>query len=102
MIRRPPSPTLFPYPPLSRSCPHEIRKPNATPKRVAASRTGISHRLDEEADRDRDAHERGGCREAAGGPGRAAAEPGARDRKSTRLNSSHPVISYAALCFKKK
>src|SRR5437588_6386790 len=26
----------------------------------------------------------------------------ARDRKSTRLNSSHTVISYAVFCFKKK
>src|SRR5207244_10641833 len=25
-----------------------------------------------------------------------------RDRKSTRLNSSHPIISYARLCLKKK
>ena len=25
-----------------------------------------------------------------------------RDRKSTRLNSSHPVISYAVFCLKKK
>src|SRR5688500_19162539 len=30
-------------------------------------------------------------------------EPAARqDRKSTRLNSSHPVTSYAAFCLKKK
>src|SRR5215467_6793125 len=27
---------------------------------------------------------------------------GAQDRKSTRLNSSHPVISYAVFCLKKK
>src|SRR5262252_9860411 len=27
---------------------------------------------------------------------------GARDRKSTRLNSSHTVISYAVFCLKKK
>src|SRR5260221_13528712 len=31
----------------------------------------------------------------------AIADPGA-DRKSTRLNSSHTVISYAVFCFKKK
>src|SRR5260221_6961084 len=43
------------------------------------------------------------------GPGRAASrrqEPdrrdAARDRKSTRLNSSHTVISYAVFCLKKK
>src|SRR5438034_3773972 len=28
--------------------------------------------------------------------------PGASDRKSTRLNSSHTVISYAVFCLKKK
>src|SRR5437588_6606373 len=28
--------------------------------------------------------------------------PGRRDRKSTRLNSSHTVISYAVFCLKKK
>src|SRR5438034_8095035 len=33
-----------------------------------------------------------------GSPGRAAR----RDRKSTRLNSSHTVISYAVFCLKKK
>src|SRR5205807_9116342 len=31
-----------------------------------------------------------------------AAEPGRVDRKSTRLNSSHLVISYAVFCLKKK
>src|SRR5690348_17412343 len=29
-------------------------------------------------------------------------EPPLRDRKSTRLNSSHPSISYAVFCLKKK
>src|SRR5256885_7484718 len=33
---------------------------------------------------------------------RAAAPTGTRDRKSTRLNSSHLVISYAVFCLKKK
>src|SRR5712671_7226760 len=28
--------------------------------------------------------------------------PGAEDRKSTRLNSSHQIISYAVFCLKKK
>src|SRR5580704_18300120 len=40
-------------------------------------------------------------------PGRAApghehGGRGGRDRKSTRLNSSHPSISYAVFCLKKK
>src|SRR5438132_1971245 len=33
---------------------------------------------------------------------RVEGEPGNQDRKSTRLNSSHTVISYAVFCLKKK
>src|SRR5260221_10878903 len=33
---------------------------------------------------------------------RACGRPAGRDRKSTRLNSSHTVISYAVFCLKKK
>src|SRR2546430_17082259 len=33
---------------------------------------------------------------------RRCAPPGPRDRKSTRLNSSHSQISYAVFCLKKK
>src|SRR3712207_6868687 len=36
------------------------------------------------------------------GPGRPAAVARLRDRKSTRLNSSHANISYAVFCLKKK
>src|SRR2546426_3566626 len=41
---------------------------------------------------------------ALGTPGGHASAPAeiARDRKSTRLNSSHLVISYAVFCLKKK
>src|SRR5256885_9962360 len=35
-------------------------------------------------------------------PGQHIAAPALLDRKSTRLNSSHLVISYAVFCFKKK
>src|SRR5436190_3190026 len=35
-------------------------------------------------------------------PPRPARGAAARDRKSTRLNSSHTVISYAVFCLKKK
>src|SRR5438552_14763639 len=35
-------------------------------------------------------------------PGRSRLRRGARDRKSTRLNSSHQIISYAVFCLKKK
>src|SRR5438876_1713471 len=47
-----------------------------------------------------------GCRRPAAGPdGEASFRAGAfsrLDRKSTRLNSSHPSISYAVFCLKKK
>src|SRR5256885_2646408 len=87
MIRRPPRSTLFPYTTLSRSV-------VATALRVA-DHAG------------RDQLNRGG--ERPGDQQRARAAPPARrlgrrreDRKSTRLNSSHLVISYAVFCLKKK
>src|SRR5256885_16983555 len=39
---------------------------------------------------------------ARGRPDGSAGRPRRRDRKSTRLNSSHLVISYAVFCLKKK
>src|SRR5947208_6801076 len=42
-----------------------------------------------------------GCR-AVLDPGFAGAERAGPDRKSTRLNSSHQIISYAVFCLKKK
>src|SRR5438034_3081915 len=44
--------------------------------------------------------DRGGARPR--GQTRRDRGPGKRDRKSTRLNSSHTVISYAVFCLKKK
>src|SRR5258708_27074120 len=49
----------------------------------------------------------GGSDRPAGASGRSQArvpEPGLllQDRKSTRLNSSHQIISYAVFCLKKK
>src|SRR5256885_8372491 len=76
MIRRPPRSTLFPYTTLFRS-PHGWRA-RASLRRPAGLRkfpTGFPPHV----------------------------RPGhARDRKSTRLNSSHLVISYAVFCLKKK
>src|SRR5215467_6372241 len=46
----------------------------------------------------RSRRERGGRCAGPEGAGR----PGSQDRKSTRLNSSHLVISYAVFCLKKK
>src|SRR5436309_4967703 len=74
MIRRPPRSTLFPYTTLFRS--------------------GVVLGL-------RDRHLQGGGR-GEGGDRRDAGRPHHRDRKSTRLNSSHVKISYAVFCLKKK
>src|SRR2546426_7140762 len=90
MIRRPPRSTLFPYTTLFRS------------------QTVVR-------DASRDGGGRGGGRRPGRRPDDAAPRsPGRRapgdggcpvlslDRKSTRLNSSHLVISYAVFCLKKK
>src|SRR5256885_12049961 len=88
MIRRPPRSTLFPYTTLFRS----------GPRGRAARRDGPSPR----AARPRG---RGGRRGGAAGARETPAigkRVGSQDRESTRLNSSHPVISYAVFCFEKK
>src|SRR5437899_6291395 len=74
MIRQPPRPTLFPYTTLFRS-------------RALASRSDVVLGAGTVLTADQ-------CR--------MALEAGARDRKSTRLNSSHLGISYAVFCLKKK
>src|SRR5256885_4326978 len=86
MIRRPPRSTLFPYTTLFRSpypefgqCVHKIARHDDAPGRLYMQNHG-------------------GWADWTG-PG------GPRpwlDRKSTRLNSSHLVISYAVFCLKKK
>src|SRR2546426_5193415 len=85
MIRRPPRSTLFPYTTLFRSRPDP-----AEPRAPAAPRRAI------EAGRRH--------RRQPGLPAHDDARPTGRrqDRKSTRLNSSHLVISYAVFCLKKK
>src|SRR5256885_68512 len=86
MIRRPPRSTLFPYTTLFRSA---GRHPRRGPDRGPARRAG-------RPDRPR--------RRAAPPPPAPAGDrlPPGQDRKSTRLNSSHLVISYAVFCLKKK
>src|SRR2546422_8064244 len=84
MIRRPPRSTLFPYTTLFRSLERRV-----TP-RLAVELHGPRRTFEHV-----DAYSA------------AAAEPQApravhRDRKSTRLNSSHGYISYAVFCLKKK
>src|SRR2546426_2842645 len=90
MIRRPPRSTLFPYTTLFRS--HGHRGIGLQPQQVE----GVRH-----------AHD---LVERAAVHGIAAVARlhadvrgfGGEDRKSTRLNSSHLVISYAVFCLKKK
>src|SRR5256885_8070648 len=72
MIRRPPRSTLFPYTTLFRSA--------ATQRRCTPSPGSSAN-----------------C-----APTMAAVGANILDRKSTRLNSSHLVISYAVFCLKKK
>src|SRR5256885_13115413 len=73
MIRRPPRSTLFPYTTLFRSVPHWSDEISPVPLLVNSTFT-TKHQ----------------------------ASRNSRDRKSTRLNSSHLVISYAVFCLKKK
>src|SRR5256885_4078098 len=77
MIRRPPRSTLFPYTTLFRS----LEK--AWDLRAREGFAAVS---------------RAGRRSANGARDNLAS----RDRKSTRLNSTHLVISYAVFCLKKK
>src|SRR2546426_8360326 len=96
MPRPPPIPTLFPTPPLSRS---EIAEQRARRDRhvlhAAFDEVAGGRRLGEHDQRRRHL-ERHRLRQH---PGDAV---DVLDRKSTRLNSSHLVISYAVFCLKKK
>src|SRR5258708_12749976 len=73
MIRRPPRSTLFPYTTLFRSNASDGSSP---PRAVHGGPVQDPYRL-------------------------GAKDP-ELDRKSTRLNSSHQIISYAVFCLKKK
>src|SRR2546426_1881289 len=77
MIRRPPRSTLFPYTTLFRS--QRVRQWDDLPE---TGRFQLAEAV----------------RDSLGAPRLAAR----LDRKSTRLNSSHLVISYAVFCLKKK
>src|SRR5256885_10623708 len=86
MIRRPPRSTLFPYTTLFRSPAMPLA---AAHKSEQSLETGLFHAvLRREHAEVRD--------------GEIEAQFHHRDRKSTRLNSSHLVISYAVFCLKKK
>src|SRR2546422_7519301 len=75
MIRRPPRSTLFPYTTLFRSPPRSCSD-NCSGRKTSTRSfaKAKSHSISSNA----------------------------RDRKSTRLNSSHGYISYAVFCLKKK
>src|SRR5256885_11174067 len=99
MIRRPPRSTLFPYTTLFRSqadCHYQIQMENGLHPTHSGSR-----RIRRE----------GVAEMIIAVPEKYALEVGSptpitsgrqQDRKSTRLNSSHLVISYAVFCLKKK
>src|SRR5258708_22952139 len=72
MIRRPPRSTLFPYTTLFRSPTENESRTQGSPEAV------LQPARDSKASRENS------------------------DRKSTRLNSSHQIISYAVFCLKKK
>src|SRR3712207_7921271 len=101
MIRRPPKSTLFPPPPLSRS---RFPPGRAVPGRVVPGRLpDYPPRADAGAGGAHGEPRRAALGLAEGhGDAADAAPVRVRDRKSTRLNSSHANISYAVFCLKKK
>src|SRR5256885_11078635 len=99
MIRRPPRSTLFPYTTLFRSLPFVAGR--AKGRRACVRRGGGVARRQRQRSERRSAY-RDPRQLARRRRGLAADIGRAGDRKSTRLNSSHLVISYAVFCLKKK
>src|SRR3712207_6922889 len=91
MIRRPPRSTLFPYTTLFRSLEHAEPLGDA---RVEACAVELVVRLV--------VADAGEVAEQLARRDRPLLLGEGRDRKSTRLNSSHANISYAVFCLKKK
>src|SRR3712207_8581947 len=92
MIRRPPRSTLFPYTTLFRSLDYRVPHRQGDGDRdhqLVAALAGVAGPADK--------HLRAGELNLDKGH---VVMP--RDRKSTRLNSSHANISYAVFCLKKK
>src|SRR3712207_8071154 len=87
MIRRPPRSTLFPYTTLFRSHGDVAVDHDVTGVLAEAGHRGV--------EADVVVHVVGARLEQVG-------DAPLRDRKSTRLNSSHANISYAVFCLKKK
>src|SRR5258708_15304168 len=90
MIRRPPRSTLFPYTTLFRSTIAQLvaRAAEWSKEHEAAGGTAPEFSVvDEQTNQ---------------GSARVLMVEHLTDRKSTRLNSSHQIISYAVFCLKKK
>src|SRR5256885_9224368 len=87
MIRRPPRSTLFPYTTLFRSFLEHKALYRAERGPVPSGWSTVPF---------------GEARVARPGRDATVVTYGIGDRKSTRLNSSHLVISYAVFCLKKK
>src|SRR5436190_9982563 len=87
MIRRPPRSTLFPYTTLFRSLDQEIFPFMQKLGADIPQRPHLVRRIEETISQEGEVLD--------------TASP-TLDRKSTRLNSSHTVISYAVFCLKKK
>src|SRR2546430_4669712 len=100
MIRRPPRSTLFPYTTLFRSCSGPPKKNETTTEPTCIERRSPPPR----------SLDRGPLPDEGGPPNERGVssryqrrgDVGWKDRKSTRLNSSHSQISYAVFCLKKK
>src|SRR5438552_8805021 len=82
MIRRPPRSTLFPYTTLFRSL-SEFCVSCVSVRRCVFETFSV-------------------CSSRVASTGTRRSSDLTRDRKSTRLNSSHQIISYAVFCLKKK
>src|SRR5256885_10527526 len=91
MIRRPPRSTLFPYTTLFRSIASNTASPHNMPDFMAVCEPLILAKFRKPASSP--------IKEP---PGKVNFGKELEDRKSTRLNSSHLVISYAVFCLKKK
>src|SRR5690348_17452291 len=97
MTRPPPRSTLFPYTTLFRSITDEGGKPLLAPYGIGAHYLPGNFR-----DRWSSPGRRTPYSRYPYGLARTSSSTVAEDRKSTRLNSSHPSISYAVFCLKKK
>src|SRR3712207_8657125 len=93
MIRRPPRSTLFPYTTLFRSI-FLASDEGVTPEQLTANIEPVLPASAQVRTGDQQA--------SADSSGISEGVDFIRDRKSTRLNSSHANISYAVFCLKKK